>query len=496
MEREESLLLYSAATLRQWEEHAAAQGLQLMAEAGSCIAKWIQQHYPQPSKILALVGPGDNGGDALIAAAELRQYGYQVTAWMPQTPKSQEAKQALISAQLAGVVLHQTWQPPCYDHELILDGLFGIGLQRAPTGEWAQLIAWANQQTSAKIAIDVPSGLDAWRGTAFTPTLRAQHTLTFLAAKPGLWTGEGRDYCGKIDVFVLSVDKNPALAEGEINRPSLSSLQQLVRSHASHKGRYGTTAIIGGSDGMVGAAILAGRAALLTGSGKVQLYCVAPTVRYDAEYPELMMQTAEANQPTNGDCYVVGPGLGQSQQATTLLSHALDSDVPLVLDADALNLLAQNPDLIKQIMRRQAETLLTPHPGEAARLLGCSIAEIQQDRLAACHALRQRYHCHILLKGAGSLIMQQSGYYHLNPNGNPGMASAGQGDVLSGVIGGLVAQGLPLFTAATLAAHVHATAGDQLAAQAEGYLGLTASRTAQQIPIVLNRWIKTLLNPY
>ena len=496
MEREESLLLYSAATLRQWEKQAAAQGLQLMAEAGSCIAKWIQQHYPQPSKILALVGPGKNGGDALIAAAELRQYGYQVTAWMPQPPKSQEAKQALMSAQLAGVVLHQTWQSPSHDHELILDGLFGIGLQHAPSEAWAQLIQWANQQISPKIAIDVPSGLDAWRGIANTPTLRVQHTLTFLAAKPGLWTGEGRDYCGKIDVFVLSVDKNPALAEGEINRPALSSLQQLVRVHASHKGRHGTTAIIGGSHGMTGAAILAGRAALLTGSGKVQLYCVAPTLTYDAEYPELMIQEAEGNQPVSADCYVVGPGLGQSQQATTLLSQALASDVPLVLDADALNLLAQNPEATRQIAQRPAETLLTPHPGEAARLLRWSIAEVQQDRIAACHALRQRYHCHVLLKGAGSLIMQQSGYYYLNPNGNPGMASAGQGDVLSGVIGGLVAQGLPLFTAATLAAHAHATAGDQLAVQAEGYLGLTASRTAQHIPVVLNRWIKTLLNPY
>ncbi|WP_287881661.1 NAD(P)H-hydrate dehydratase [Aquitalea sp.] len=478
--------LWSLPALRRLEIEAELQGLDLMQRAARATAAWTRRHLPPGARILVAAGPGNNGGDALYAALLLMQEGYSLDILMPQMPASPQAQQAYLALRSAGGIPLQQLAADAPAPALLIDGLFGIGLSRPLDTKWLALIHQLDQLDCQRLALDCPSGLNAYTGQVQQACIHATHTLTFLCHKPGLFYSAGADYAGQVELATL--DCPPALQpapEGYLNRQGAQALQ---RRRDSHKGSHGTVAIIGGSEGMLGAALLAGRAALAAGAGKVHVLALDGRLAADTSCPELMLH--DARQPhSQPDCDVLatGPGLGQSRQARQWLEHALASPLPLVLDADALNMLASDAQLQDQLAMREADTILTPHPAEAARLLGNSTATVQADRLAAVQQLVSRFDCLVILKGAGTLIAAAGQPYQLNTSGGPALAVAGQGDVLSGLIAALLAQGMPAMAACCLAVRVHGMAGDEYQQETGGPIGLTATATAHRCSLILNR---------
>lgn len=279
-----------------------------------------------------------------------------------------------------------------------------------------------------------------------------------------------------------------------LDQAHAATLLPAPRPADSHKGLFGSVGIIGGASGMLGAAFLAGTAALKLGAGRVYLglidHSMTGAPEMDSEQPELMLRPVhELFKLDHLSCLVVGPGLGMSVDAAFWLACALESALPIVLDADALNLIATQPRLAKLLRTRKAATLLTPHAAEAARLLGTDTATIQNDRMTAATDLAQRFNCLVVLKGAGSICMLPDGECFINTSGNPGLSSAGTGDVLSGIIGAFLAQGLSAENALLLAVHLHGAAADALREQQGGQLGMTASEITDAARSLLNRWI-------
>ncbi len=476
--------LIDAAALRQWEQQAAQAGLDLMARAGATIAHWLRQHYPPPRQLLFAAGSGNNGGDALIAARLLLS-DYAVSVWQPQPPATIAAQAAEQQYLAAGGRLDSTLSalPPA---ELLIDGLFGAGLNRPLDAGWQACVAALDALLCPRVALDVPSGLDAWSGCVQGAALPVDHTLALLCHKPGLFTADGRDYSGRVEL--LTLDCPAALvpaAQGELLAANLASLR---RRHNSNKGSFGSVSIIGGCAGMGGAALLAGRAALALGAGKVRIHSLDARLSLDPLWPELMIAPLGNTSSLAADEVVaIGPGLGQSPQAHRILAGVLAHPGALLLDADALNLLAGDPALQQQLRQRQRPAVITPHPAEAARLLGCSTTTVQQDRLAAVRRLAAKLGVIAVLKGAGSLLCGPDGYYRLCAAGNAALASAGQGDILSGSIAALLAQGQDETTAAGNAVWLHASAGDRYLADAGGPIGLRASSTLPLMQQLLNQ---------
>ena len=475
------------ADLRAAEARAAADHIDLMARAGDAIADWVAARLAAPARVLAVAGSGNNGGDALVAAARLARRGFAVEVLQAAPPVTPEALAAQREARAAGIAVLSDWQavsPPA----LALDGLFGIGLSRPLADEAQAHIRQLNALGCPILALDCPSGLDAFRGVPLPAAVRATATLTFLADKPGLHTGDGPDYAGKVDIAGLDVPDAwwPQAPDGALYRPQAAQLQALRRERNSHKGRFGTVAVLGGDSGMTGAVLLAARAALLLGAGKVRGGLLDPALAVDPLHPELMLADIH-HACTAADVTVLaaGPGLGQSEAAAGLLAQVLPDGRPLLLDADALNLIARDANLAAACSSRTAPTVLTPHPAEAARLLGCRSADVQANRVAAAQTLADRFNAVVVLKGAGSVVALPDRHYRINPTGNPGMAAAGQGDTLSGIIAALLAQGLDAFGAASLGAWLHGRAGDALAAS-QGMIGLSAGDTARQARAELN----------
>lgn len=483
--------IYGLSALRALELRASQAGVALMPRAGQAIADWVAARLPSRGRILLAAGPGNNGGDALVAALLLHGMGFKTEVLLPEAPRTREAQQALEAWQLTGAPTWNTLPTPYARPDLVVDGLFGIGIGRTFSGEWSQVIRRLNLLGAPILALDTPSGLDAYRGRAQNTVIRANATLTFLCHKPGLYTGEGADLAGPVTLATLD---HPGWAgsqpEGALNLPSARAL---ARSQNSHKGSYGSVTIAGGAPGMLGAALLAGRSALYGGAGKVFVCALDQRLPVDPATPELMIRSTD--QLPDSSVLAIGPGLGQEPAALDLLSGALSMPEALVLDADALNLLAQHPDLASAVAQRQAATILTPHPAEAGRLLAMATAEVQADRLCAARTLAQRLNSVVVLKGAGSLIVCPDGYYHLNTSGGPALAAAGQGDVLTGLIAALLAQGLDAFEAASLAVHVHGLVADDYVKSTGGPIGLSASMTAQACAGVLNRLLGQGLEP-
>jgi hydroxyethylthiazole kinase-like uncharacterized protein yjeF len=443
-------------------EKAAAQ-LPLMERAGSAAAE-LAAELCSGKDVLVLAGPGNNGGDARIAAARLRERFFRVTE-----------------------VSHPRDLPPDKSFALVIDGLFGIGLARNITGEHAELVAYANRQRCPVLAIDIPSGIQSDTGQVLGCAVRATHTLTFIALKPGLLTGDGPDHCGDVRVAALGLESLPP-AGAWVAEPGLFRSALKPRPRSFHKGLAGSLGILGGAHGMAGAALLAGRAALKMGAGRVY---VGLLDRLPVDYGcvELMLRHVDDVLGQDLDAVVAGPGLGRSEHAATLVGAVLASDWPCVLDADALNLIAEDDDLRHACERRSAHTLITPHPGEASRLLNLSVPEVQADRLAATRDLAQRYNAYALLKGNGSVIAARDGHLFINTSGHPGMASAGMGDVLSGILGALLAQRFGGESALVLGVHLHGAAADELAARGAGPVGLTAGEVSDAARRLWNRWI-------
>jgi hydroxyethylthiazole kinase-like uncharacterized protein yjeF len=472
----------------------AAAGQPLMERAGLAAAEAARKLAGERGgSILVLAGPGNNGGDAFVVARWLRAWFYDVSVVFPGDaqrlpPDAVAAHRAFAAAGGATMA-----SPPAgWRGALIVDGLFGIGLRRPAAADYAALIDWANGSGVPILALDVPSGLDADTGTAHLPAIHARATATFIALKPGLVTGDGIDRCGPISVHGIGVD--PALlvdAPGRLLEwPALAAcLPDVLRrpSRNVHKGTFGTLGILGGAEGMVGAPLLAGRAALHAGAGRVRVGIVAqPAPPLDWGQPELMLRTADGVLAAGADAYVCGPGLGQGDAAASLVRRAIASPAPLLLDADALNAMAAEPALVTAAAARGAPTLATPHPAEAARLLGTSVTDVQRDRVAAALALARLLGAGIVLKGAGSVLAWPDGRWDINATGSAALATAGTGDVLAGFAGAFLAQGIDAKTALRLAACVHGAAADALVAGGTGPLGLTAAELAPAARRLLN----------
>lgn len=489
--------LYSVAEIRQAEQAAAAQlppGT-LMQRAGQVAARMaIEMVGAAPARpVLVLAGPGNNGGDALEVAANLAQAGVDVTIvhFACDGEPSAETAHALARARAStaefadAVPAHGQWS-------LVVDGLFGIGLARPVEGAARATIEAVNALDCPVLALDVPSGLDADSGAVIGPggaAVRASQTVTFIGGKPGLHTCAGRDYAGEVLVARLGIDE--AMLPGasiHLNEPYMFELAFVPRQHDSHKGSFGDVAIVGGAQGMAGAPILAARAALLSGAGRVYVASIDHGPAYDNVQPELMFRDA-ATHNFAGCTIVAGPGMGDSATAIRVLAKALDGENPLVLDADAINLVSASPDLQSRLSARTAPSILTPHPLEAARLLGVTAGVIQGDRLEAAREIAARFDAYVVLKGSGTVIAMPDGEAAINPTGNPGLASAGTGDVLAGLCGSLLAQGWPARDAALAAVWMHGEAADRLVAAGVGPIGLTAGELPAAIRTVLNRMV-------
>jgi hydroxyethylthiazole kinase-like uncharacterized protein yjeF len=373
---------------------------------------------------------------------------------------------------------------------LVIDGLFGIGLTRPVTGEYAKLVEYINRQRCPVLALDVPSGIQSDTGRVMGTAVRATHTLTFIALKPGLLTLDGPDHCGEIVVSELDLAVTELAAPTAwVAEPGLFRNLLKPRPRNFHKGMAGSLAILGGAAGMSGAALLAGRAALKMGAGRVYVGLLEENLSLDFQNPELMLRHPDDALGQDLDALVVGPGIGQGERAETLVGAALASDLPCVVDADALNLISENEDLRHACARRTADTLLTPHPAEAARLLALSTADVQADRVKAAKILAANLNAHVVLKGAGSILVARDGHWFVNTSGNPGMASAGMGDVLAGILGALLAQRYSGESSLVLGVHLHGAAADDLVKKGIGPIGLTAGEVIDAARRTWNGWL-------
>jgi hydroxyethylthiazole kinase-like uncharacterized protein yjeF len=500
--------LYSVAEIRAIE-HAAAAVLPdgaLMQRAGQSGANAALDMLPfstHHAKVLVLAGPGNNGGDALEAAAHLAFAGATVTVlhYPPTAPASPERVAALERARVSEVRFVEEAEEADRagalvagaEWSLVVDGLFGIGLKRPLTGAMGALVEAVNQLKCQVLALDVPSGLDADTGAIVGPdgaAIRATHTITFIADKPGLHTCEGRDYAGLVDVSRLEIDATlfPP-ASMHVNDVKLFSRYLRPRQHSSHKGSYGNVAVIGGATGMAGAPLLAARAALHGGAGRVYALFVGDPLPCDAGQPELMCRGA-GDFDLETATLVIGPGLGASSAAVDLLARSIACGGALLADADALNLIAATPSLREALAQRKHPAVLTPHPLEAARLLERSVGEVQADRVLAARELAASLNTVVVLKGSGTVIAAPTGAVVINTTGNPALATAGTGDVLAGLCGSLLAQGWPQWEAALAAVWLHGMAADVLVADGTGPIGLTAGELIPAIRVALNRMVQ------
>jgi len=462
--------IYLAADIRRMELAAAGAAPSLMERAGAAAAEVAARIASDKAKdVLVLAGPGDNGGDARVVAERLRERFFRVT----------------VASRLEEIPEERTWG-------LVVDGLFGIGLARAVSGDYARMVDYANRQSCPVLALDVPSGIDANTGALHGVAVRATHTVTFIAMKPGLLMLAGPDHAGEVTVAGLGLDPAETVRPGAwVAAPGLFAEALRARPRNFHKGLAGTVGVLGGASGMTGAPLLAGRAALRLGAGRVRVGFVAedyPMV--DPGAAELMLSHADEVLGMDLDTLVVGPGLGTSEAGETLLGAALASEIPCVLDADALNLLAASDDLRGACGRRKAETIVTPHPAEAGRLLGISTEKVQSSRIDAAKEIARRYNAHAVLKGNGSVIVARDGHWFVNASGNPGLASAGTGDVLAGILGALLSQRYTGESAAMLGTHLHGCAADELARAGIGPVGMTAGEVIDAARRVWNGWLR------
>lgn len=475
--------LYRSAQVRAADQRAmqppGSAGSVLMERAGDAAWQLLRTRWPRARRIAVLCGPGNNGGDGYVLARRAHEAGFSprvLTLEHAQGARgdAQGAQQRLLQA---GIVPQAFDTNPLQDVDVVVDALFGIGLARDVSDRAEAAIVALNHCGAPVLALDLPSGLDADSGRVGGVAVRAAATLTFIGLKAGLFTGAGREHSGVI--YFDDLGTPAAVFDGvvplahRITRDDLYGLMPRRARHA-HKGDAGHVLLLGGAPGMGGAVRLAGEAAYRAGAGLVRLATHGShAASLAASRPELMAHALDSAQDLRRllsppSVLAVGPGLGQDAWARCLWVAALDSPYLQVVDADALTLLAQDPV-------RRDDWILTPHPGEAARLLGCSVADIQHDRFAAVREIAVSYGGVCVLKGSGTLIAHDGdATLWLCDRGNPGMASGGSGDVLTGVIAALCAQGLSPQAAARLGVWVHASAGDAAVAQT-GEIGMLAS---------------------
>jgi hydroxyethylthiazole kinase-like uncharacterized protein yjeF len=486
------IALYSSAQVRALDAHAVeALGIPaytLMKRAGEAALRHLRSRYPLAHRIAIVCGGGNNGGDGYVLARFAHAAGLAVRVLAASDPEQLKgaARQAFDDFCATGAQAHP-FEPSLLDEgDIVVDALLGTGLKGEVRPEHAAAIRAINQSGRPVFALDIPSGLDADAGVPLGEAVRADCTVTFVGLKTGLLVGEGPEYTGTVVFDDLEVSPPPGEFGPRLTRIVETEIQAALprRRRAAHKGDFGRVLIVGSGEGMPGATRLAGEACLRVGAGlttvaaapenaaaiaagRPELICLAFT-----DTPVLMEALSRA------DVVAIGPGLGRSAWAQAALDAVLAADKPLVVDADALNLLAEAD------VPPRDDWILTPHPGEAARLLGVTIGEIQRDRLAALDRLLERFRGTIVLKGAGTLVGETGNTPGVCERGNPGMATAGSGDVLTGAIAGILAQCRDPWAAARVGVLVHAMAGD--AAARGGERGVLASDLARELHHAVN----------
>jgi len=463
--------LYNAAQARALDRLATEQlgvaSFELMSRAGRAAFRVLRERYPLAQQIVVACGPGNNGGDGYVLARLFREAGREVRVFsldgrIPQDGDGGRAARAWLEA--GGRIDLLANALPAAD--LLIDALFGIGLSRDLTSSAAAAVHAINTAPATRIALDLPSGLCSDTGRIRGCAVQAALTISFIAHKLGLWTAQGRRVAGEICLEKLEL---PASLLAQV-APCADALgvdylrtELPPRPADSHKNSFGHVLVLGGDLGYGGAVRLAAESALRSGAGLVTVATrgehVAPIL---AARPELMVrvvQTASDLRPLlkRADVFLAGPGLGLAPWGQALLQAGVEANLPTVMDADALTLLADGACLLPERL------IITPHPGEAARLLECTGAQVQSDRLSAVLRLAEAFECTAVLKGSGTLIASRGQRSALCPFGNAGLATAGTGDVLAGLLASLWAQGMPAFAAACAGVLAHARAGDELA---------------------------------
>lgn len=473
-------------------DHEAARSLdigsfELMYKAASAVFSYIRRH----KNILVVTGIGHNAGDGLIIAALALNSGINVEVWnlKPVEELPEDAQKAAKAYQQAGGEFIK--RPSDQPYDCIVDAILGTGLNREVKGHFAKAIDWINNQHIKTIAVDIPSGLDADTGVIRSSAIQADITICIICFKPGLLTHYGKDMCGQVYLEDLDIPKNlqktiktsiHLLDKTVLNHP------KLTHPHNSHKNSFGQVLIAGGKENMLGALILAGQAALRSGCGLVEVVSqYKQPVLISLQCPELLTghDIKTARLITSADVIAIGPGLGLDSDAKSTLKYCLKQKKPMVIDADALTLIAQQyhfDNTSIQSVQFNDNVVLTPHPKEAARLLNCDTQTIQKDRIGAARALSKRYNANIILKGSGSIICDTTGQIFICPFGYSGMATAGMGDVLTGMIAGLIAQGMAAIEAAKTATLWHAVAAENC----QKGNSLIASDVIHQLPATLS----------
>ena len=486
-------MLYRADQVRLLDRYAietcGIAGAILMERAGTAAFAVLRERWPGIRRISVLCGMGNNGGDGYVVARLAQQAGLEATVMQvgDGSKLKGDAYMAAEAVRACGLVP----QPFAHSHlgsaDVLVDALLGTGLDRAVSGEFRAAIEAINASRLPVLAIDIPSGLHADSGRVLGAAVEAQATVSFIGLKQGMFTGEGPDHCGAIYFADLAVPAEVyTAASPSARRLDLSHLSRLLppRRRTAHKGHFGHVLVVGGDHGYAGAARMAAEAAARVGAGLISLATRASHAgSIVLARPEIMghgIEDPKALTPLFNKATVIalGPGLSQSSWARRLFARVLEQAKPMVIDADGLNLLAMDP-------MAKGTWILTPHPGEAARLLGTTSAAVQADRFQAAAEIQKRYNGVCVLKGAGTVIAGPDGSLSVCQGGNPGMASGGMGDVLTGVIAGLLAQGLNLADAACSGVCLHAHAADLAAGQDER--GLLASD--------LMPWLRKLANP-
>ena len=487
--------LYLTKHLRLCEQRALdEQGLteeDLMMRAGVAALNTLKTHYPDVRAVAIFCGSGNNAGDGYVLAKLLFEHEFYVVVHQYKAVENlpPTAQHAALAALAAGIPFQYADDVIDSEVELVVDALLGIGIEGDVREPIAHAIDLINDSGLPVLSLDVPSGLDADTGRVLGVCVNADVTITFIAQKVGLFTLDGVDYCGKVVCHNLQLAHCLATLQPAVFKLDQQLLQGIIapRRRNSHKGDFGHVLIIGGGPGMPGAVCLAAMAAFRVGAGRVTIATLPEhTTGILSLLPEAMVYPIDESDALlplleTATIGVIGPGLGESEWAGQLFQAAIAAQIPLVIDASALRMLAHNP-------QHDDNWVLTPHPGEAASLLACSTADIQLNRLKSAQLIQQQYGGTVVLKGAGSIVKSSEFETYICTAGNPGMASAGMGDVLSGVIGGLVAQGLSLADAAKLGVWLHAQAGDE-AVLKQGERGLIASDLMPYLRRQINKCI-------
>ncbi|MBD1551803.1 NAD(P)H-hydrate dehydratase [Pseudomonas typographi] len=479
--------LYSAAQVRELDARliaAGTPGFELMQRAALATWRAVRRRWPQAGQLTVLAGHGNNAGDGYLVACLAHRAGWAVQVWQVVEPGRLRGDAAQAHAQaVAGQVPMAPWHAGASLAGVVLDALLGTGLKGEVRAPYAAVIETLNNSSLPVVAVDIPSGLCADTGSVLGQAVRAQLTVTFIGLKLGLFTGQAADQVGEVVFDCLQASASIIAAQPPAAR--LLAPDNLVlparRAATAHKGQFGRVLVIGGDHGTGGATLMSAEMALRGGAGMVSLATRAEHVGAAlVRLPEVMAAAVQsANQllalAEPASVLVVGPGLGQGAWGHSLLSVAAASDKPQVWDADALNLVAQGA------VRLPAQAVITPHPGEAARLLGLSTPQVQADRPAAVRALAERYGCVVVLKGSGSLVAAPNGSLAVCAHGHPAMATGGLGDVLAGLIGALLGQHVQAFDAACLGVWLHAMAGERQGAKGRGLAAADLIPTIRQL---------------